>query len=269
MKRTLLVIAALLQLSFLTLCAQEQTMWLQYGSRRIFGRIHFPTNYAEGQHKYPVAIISHGFNGTSHVGYNYFETLTGMGYICYAMDYPGGSMHSRSDNNTMNMSVRDEQHDLEAIVRYFKSRSDVDTKHIVLIGESQGGLVSALAAASMPRDIDRLVLIYPAFCIPDNWKSYSIDVASAPDTVRIWNVPLGHHFLESLDDMDVYREITSYKRPVLIVHGDADPVVPIDYSRRAATTYRKASLHVLPGAGHGFRPDEMKQSLAWIRDFLR
>lgn len=267
MKRVLFVLVALLQLSFITASAQEQTLWLQYGSRRIFGRIHYPVNYAESQ-RHPVAIISHGFNATHHVGYNYFNELAQMGYICYAMDFPGGSVHSRSDNNTMHMSVRDEQHDVEAIVRYFQTRPDVDANRIILIGESQGGMVSALAAAAMPRAIERLVLIFPALCIPDNWHSYSIDVADAPDTVRIWNVPLGHHFLEALNGMDIYREIAAYKRPVLIVHGDADPVVPIDYSRRAVKTYRRASLHEIPNAGHGFRPEEQKLSLGWIREFL-
>ena len=48
------------------------------------------------------------------------------------------------------------------------SNKDIDKKRIVLIGESQGGLVSALAAAERKRQISSLILIYPALCIPDN-----------------------------------------------------------------------------------------------------
>ena len=97
----------------------------------------------------------------------------------------------------------------------------------MLIGESQGGLVSALAASSKAKDISQLVLIYPALCIPDNWNERYPDVAAIPDTTRMWNVPLSRNFFMELRDMDPYRELPKYKKPVLIIHGDADPVVPI------------------------------------------
>jgi dipeptidyl aminopeptidase/acylaminoacyl peptidase len=45
--------------------------------------------------------------------------------------------------------------------------------------------------------------------------------------------------------------------PLLVLHGDADPVVPVDQSVRLAERVRAAGgdveLHVFPGEGHGFR----------------
>jgi len=58
------------------------------------------------------------------------------------------------------------------------------------------------------------------------------------------------------------------KRPVLIVHGDTDMVVPVDYSRRAPKTYGDARLIVLDGEGHGFKPQGFKRSLDEIERFL-
>lgn len=242
-----------------------ENLWIKNGDRNIYGVISKP-NQKGG--KQPVAIISHGFNGTHAYGRSYFDTLNAMGYQVYVFDFPCGSVKSKSDNNTMNMSVLDEISDLKAIVNYFKQQPDVDASNIVLIGESQGGLVTALTAAEMPKDIQSVILIYPALCIPDDWNKRYPEITDIPDTTRMWNVPLGRRFFLEVRDIDVFKSIKKYKRPVLIVQGDKDPVVSLDDSRRAVKGYRDARLHIIPGAGHGFKPKEQRQSLQQIKAFL-
>jgi len=44
--------------------------------------------------------------------------------------------------------------------------------------------------------------------------------------------------------------------------------VSMEDSQRAVKTYKKARLHVIPGAGHGFKPEEQFQSLQQIKAFL-
>lgn len=242
-----------------------ESLWIENGERNIFGVISKPRYTGRKQ---PVAIISHGFNGTHDYARNYFKALNDLGYQCYAFDFPCGSVNSRSDNNTLNMSILDEQRDLEAIVRHFKSLPDIDPERIVLIGESQGGLVSALTAANMQQDIEKLVLVFPALCIPDNWNKRYPKESDIPETTNLWNVPLGRGFFMELRDMDVFKTIRKFKKPVLIIQGDADKVVSMDDSRRAIKLYKNARLHVIPGAGHGFKPDEFKESIQQIKTFL-
>ena len=237
---------------------------IRRGQRNIYGIVSKPS----GEGKKKVAIVSHGFNGTCDFARDYFQTLNALGYIVYAMDFPCGSVRSRSDSNTMNMSVIDEKEDVKHIVRYFRQQPDVDSTGIVLIGESQGGLVSALAAADLQNEVSRLILIYPALCIPDNWNERYPEGQVIPDTTRVWNVPLGRRFFEEVTKIDVWKEIVRYQGPVQIVHGSKDPVVPLWYSEKAMKLYRDAHLGVIPGAGHGFRPDERKVSNAFVREFL-
>ena len=52
------------------------------------------------------------------------------------------------------------------------------------------------------------------------------------------------------------------------MHGDADSLVPISFSEKAAETYPSARLEVIPGAGHGFHGDALRQSIALILDYL-
>lgn len=249
----------------LTEPATEDTLWIQSGARSIYGVLSKPANAGKKQ---PVAIISHGFNGTHHYGRTYFETLNSLGYQVYVFDFPCGSVHSRSDNNTLNMSALDEKEDVKAIVRYFRSQADVDPDGIVLIGESQGGFVTALSSAEIPDQVKAVVLVYPALCIPDNWKERYPTVADIPDTTYLWNVPLGRRFFLEIRDLDIFKIIRKYKGPVLIVQGDQDPVVRMEDSERAVKTYKNARLHVIPGAGHGFKPEEQAQNLQQISAFL-
>lgn len=239
---------------------------IENNSRSIYGVLSQPK---DGKAKHPIVIIAHGFNGTHDFGRNYFETLNNLGYQCFTFDFPYGSVNSRSNNNTMEMSVLDQQSDLEAIVRYFKSQPDVDADNIVLIGESQGGLVASLTAAHVAKDIRRLILVYPALCIPAQWNKRYPQLSEIPDTTRIWNVPLGRRFFTELRDMDVFNVIGKFKKPVLIIQGDADAIVSLEDSRRALNIYKDARLHIIPSAGHGFKPNELKQSLSQIEGFLK
>ena len=198
---------------------RETELWIDNGGSRIYGVMAEPEQTAG---RAPVAIIAHGFNGTHASGRAYFDTLCAMGYRCYAFDFPCGSTHSRSDSNTMNMSVKDEAACLRAIVRHFKARPDVDTTAIALIGESQGGLAAALAASALGDTVSRMVLIYPALCIPDNWNAAYKTEADIPDTTRVWGVPLGRRFFREVRSIDVYATIGRYRGPVLLLHGDRD-----------------------------------------------
>lgn len=244
----------------------EKEVWITNGQRRIYG---IEAAAGNGPERRPVAIFAHGFNGNHASGRAYFDTLCAMGYRCYAFDFPCGSTQSRSDGNTMNMSVRDEAACLRAIVRHFKARPDVDTTAITLIGESQGGLAAALAAAESPADVARLVLVYPALCIPDDWNRRYPGADAIPDTTRVWGVPVGRRFFSELRQIDVYATIGRYAGPVLMVHGDKDEVVPLEYSRRAAKTYADAQLHVVYGAGHGFKGADRTEAIGCVADFLR
>jgi phospholipase/carboxylesterase len=66
-------------------------------------------------------------------------------------------------------------------------------------------------------------------------------------------------------------EIVS-RPPVLLVHGDADPMVPVASLPEAATALAAAGVdtrtHVSKGVGHGIAPDGLGLALTFIRERL-
>ena len=247
-------------------------LWIQNGDRQIYGELFTPHSTSNTQYpspntsKKPIAIIAHGFNGTYHYGRNYFDVMQKLGYQCYVFDFPCGSVNSRSDNNTLNMSILDEQSDLRAIVNYFHSKGH---QHIVLIGESQGGLVSALTAAQMKDKVSQLVLVFPALCIPQNWRARYPKLSDIPEVTELWGVKMGRRFFEEIHDMNTFDIIGKYRGPVLIVQGDKDQVVLIEDSKRAQKLYKDARLHIISGAGHGFKPKEFQEEAEQLEKFLK
>lgn len=63
------------------------------------------------------------------------------------------------------------------------------------------------------------------------------------------------------------------KPPVLLVHGDADDVVPPQSLPQAAEALQSAGFtevyaHIMKGTGHGIAPDGLSVALAFMRDKL-
>lgn len=259
MKKILVILSVVC--AHLCVTAQQiDTLVINNGRRAIFGLLNRPDTTATPR---PIAIVAHGFNGGYKFGRNYFQPLAEAGYQCYTLDFPCGSTHSTLDSNTVNMSIRDQQADLYAVVDYFRSQPYVDSDNIVLIGESQGGLVASLAATERPGTASRLILVYPAYCIPDHHNSR----LEIPDTTYVWRVPLGRRFFTELKDMNPYTALPTYTNPVLIIHGDKDKVVPLSYSERAVQLFPDARLKIIEGAGHGFG-DKFSLSASYIKSFL-
>ena len=69
------------------------------------------------------------------------------------------------------MSVETEQNDLRNVIDMISGLDNADDSKLYLYGESQGGFVAALTGAEIPDRIAGMCLVYPAFCIVDQWLS--------------------------------------------------------------------------------------------------
>lgn len=147
-----------------------------------------------------------------------------------------------------------EQKDLISALDYLCSRTDVDRQRIGALGISMGGAVVILAAAQDKRIkavVDDCGFSDAPRVIAASFEHF-IHLPSfpfAPVTIWIADARAGID-VDSVRPMDVIARISP--RPVLIIHGLDDDIVPADNSKRNfAHAHEPKELWLVPGAKHG------------------
>ena len=232
----------------------------------------------------PIAIVSHGFMAFQDTVRHYAKKLAELGYVSYCFDFCGGCVvKGKSDGKTTEMSVMTEVKDLEAVIDYARSRQYSNPKEIVLMGCSQGGFVAAIAASRLNSRISKLVLFYPALCIPDDARAGKMmfakfDPHHIPDIIPCGPMKLGKCYVEDVIGLDPYLEICKFQGDILIVHGTKDKIVNVKYAEQAYAAYSKEtkrnnlnriiSFYKIDDAGHGFLKKQDVAAIGYLEQFL-
>ncbi len=211
-------------------------------------------------------ILSHGFmSSAAQETEGYAKQFAAWGYAAFVYDFAGGGPKSTSEGSFSEMTVLTEVKDLEAMIGYVRGLSDVDADQLTILGCSQGGVVSALTAAKHPDLVHRLILFYPALCIPDDARTgkmmfFKFDPADIPDRIEA-SVPgmklaISGEYPRCVIGMDIFEEIAPYHGEVLIVHGEKDRVVHVNYGRRAWQVYRAGRAEAVKEAWRQNHPGQ-------------
>jgi uncharacterized protein len=163
--------------------------------------------------------------------------------------------------------------DGRAVVDAVRAIDGVSGLPLAVIGSSAGGAIATeLALRGAP--LDSLVLL----ATPAAWTSFADDPAAgvrritdeagmavAPEVVgdaRSWAAEFERVVAE--------RSIANVECPVLVVHGTADDVVPVNHAHRIAASNPRAELRIVKGAGHQLRRDNdvMEMVLEWLERSL-
>ena len=265
MKRLVsLLIFAICAMTAIAADITEEVVYAHRDSLDIYGLMYKPA----GQTNLPIVICSHSSSLTHKAMKGYAQKIAQQGYAAYCFDFCGGSSESLSGGSTDSMTVFTEVEDLKSVVAMVKTLDYVDTTKIVLLGSSQGGLVSSLLAEDIPNEIASMVLFYPAYNIPELVKMFSGLGNGSSWGDGSWGggswgdgfggmMSMSDAFVNSIKDFDVWSHIGTFPKPVCIVHGTSDFIVPISNSEKAVGLYPDAQLHPIEGANHGFNADNL------------
>jgi uncharacterized protein len=126
---------------------------------------------------------------------------------------------------------------------------------VILMGSSLGGYLAALYA-SRHANVERLVLLAPAFEFPARWRQRfsggELDEWRRTGARNFYHYgyksdrPLGYRFVE---DSVQYEDAPDFGQPALIFHGLRDDVVPPEVSRRYAASHPNVELKLVD-SGH-------------------
>lgn len=245
----------------------EQDWNVQQDGVNIYGRLYLPQNLS-GKKK--AVVLSHGLAGNYLDMASYAKNLASQGYVAYAFDYPGGAKNGRSTGvDQLNMSIFTEEHNLKTVLDAIKNRNDVDRNQVSLLGESQGGAVSAMLASKYPKRVKSLILLYPAFSITDYTQVAFKSIKKVPKSFNLFGFTVGRAYFARLFKYNLLKSATKYNGPVLIIHGADDIIVPETYSQKANKKFKHSKLYVIKHAGHDFKGKYRIHADNLIDNFLR
>jgi dienelactone hydrolase len=259
---------------------------------------------AEEMGRLPAVVVLHGLGGRKEQMTDLMEDLSRRGYLTLAIDArwhgergPGlqAAMIRAFRSRRGHPYVYETVSDLFRTLDYLQSRSDVDGERIGMIGFSMGGQQTWITAA-----LDtRVKVAVPAIGV--NTFGWTVE----HDQWRYRTRLLPRLYEAARSDLDepevnarVYREVWDRltpglfnrfdgpkllpliaPRPLLVLNGEEDPLVPIEAARLAADSARRAykaagvperfRFDVAPDTAHTITTDQRRLALDWFDRWLK
>ncbi len=199
-------------------------------------------------------------NVSTHV--NSVLWLALSGYRVLAVDYRG---YGRSEGKPTMAGVHADA--LAALDALF-GMEEVDKDRVVVLGQSLGGAVAVYAVANSPhKDRIRAVVVDSAF---SGYREIAREKVAEISVLKVFRSPLSRLVTDRYSPRLWIGRIAPV--PLLVIHGDADRVVPPAHGQRLyALAGEPKALWIVPGAGHieAFAsPDVRARLLRFLSDAL-
>lgn len=197
--------------------------------------------------KAPTIIILHGWGASAGLMLPLAKPFYRHGFNVLLLD---ARNHGRSDSDGHSSLPRFAE-DLQIAIEFLQKSPNRHNGKIVLVGHSVGA-GAVLYAASLRQDISAVISL-SAFAHPD-WmmrrqlKRFPLPGFLVSGVLRYIQWVIGFRF----EDIAPVNTVCKINCPVLLVHGDADNMVPVSDAYAIKQQCNKPSLQLLiiKGAGH-------------------
>ncbi len=214
----------------------EEQIWLESASGT---RLHGWFIPVEG--RAPAVIVLHGWGGNAAVMLPLAPHLHEAGFHALFLD---ARNHGFSEHDSFTSMPRFAE-DLDVATEWLRAHEEVTS--IGVVGHSVGAGAAILSASRT----DRLaaVVSVASFAHPDDIMRRQMAKVPGPVVTAMLGMLqriIGHEF----DDFAPRNRISRIGAPVLLVHGDADSIVPLDDLYELAAAHPEAELLVVPDGDH-------------------
>ena len=210
--------------------------------------------------KCPMVVFCHGFSGRKEgpLFELVADTLQAHGIASIRFDFNG---HGESEGEFVDMTVPNEIEDAKKVVEYVSNLSYVSS--LAIAGHSQGGVVASMLAGKLSEELGKpafkaVALMAPAAVLRDDairgstmGKQY--DPFNPGEYVELWGgLKLGAEYIRTAFSLPIYETAAKYQGSALIIHGNADRVVPYTYGERFHEIWPNSELVIQEYYDHGF-----------------
>jgi uncharacterized protein len=211
----------------------------------------------------PIAIIGHGVTGHKDrpLLVALAETLAAQGINALRISYGG---NANSAGHFEESTVLKEVEELGAVLDAIPSNA-----YVGYIGHSMGAAVGVLRAA---RDSRIQFLVSLAGIVHTAAFAEREFGTLTPGKDRMWDKPgcvLSTAYLDAMRQVgNVLDAAKRVRAPLLLVHGTADDLVPVQDSRDAAGVVPHARLVEIEGADHLFSGEPTTEVVRTVADWI-
>lgn len=228
----------------------------------------------------PLVVMPHGGPEVRDcVDFDLFaQALAAQGWLVLQPNFRGSGGLGRSFADAGRRRWGDRmQEDVEDALAHVRALGRVDGDRIAILGASYGGY-SALMGIVRNRSLyRRAVSIAGLSDLPELIEYERREGGADSLTYDYVRRTIGDPKADAamLVAASPRRRVAEINTPVLLIHGDADPVAPYDQSKRMAAALKKAgkvhTFETLPGEGHGGWSQEnlkliLSKSIAFLAD---
>ena len=213
----------------------------------------------EGE-KCPMVVFCHGFGGTKDgpLFELICDTLQAHGIASVRFDFNG---HGESEGAFKDMTVPNEIEDAKKVAEYVCDLRYVSD--LAIVGHSQGGVVASMTAGELSEVLGKpafraVALMAPAAVLREdairgNTFGKQYDPLDPPEYVQLWGTQqLGANYIRTAFSLPIYETAAKYQGPALIIHGNADRIVPYTYGERFHQIWPKSEFVMQEYVDHGF-----------------
>ncbi len=220
----------------------------------------------------------------------------GAGRLAAQLNPAGYAVAGVSIRSSSQVKFPGQLHDIKAAIRWLRAnaaRHHLDPDHIGIMGDSSGGWTAAMAAVTgdvpelegsvgttgVSSRVQAAVAFYPptGFLTMDAWALSRCEPSRCHDAEGSPESRLVGCAIQSCPDRvraaSPVRYVSASDPPIMILHGDSDPLVPHNQGEQLYMALNKACRDAvfisLPKAGHGpwtgFLTDDALREAATIR----
>ena len=230
--------------------------------------------FTENGTKKAVVLFCHGYKGYKDWGaWNLVaEEFARQGYFFVKMNFShnGGKVEDPIDFPDLeafgNNNFIKELDDLETVIDWLSAdcdyESEMDMRHLTLIGHSRGGGIVLLKSHEDERikkvvtwaGVSDFAARFPKGEVLEEWKRSGVAFVHNGRTKQ--EMPHFYQFYttfkENEERLTIKTAAVNLKIPFLIVHGDQDETVGMAEAENLNAWNAASKLAVIPGAGHTF-----------------
>ena len=242
----------------------DELVYFHSEGQKIYANLRLPQ---EGR---PCILLSHGLEGSKD-GDKWLilaSRLADEGYASLRFSYRGcGEWPEKSEGEPEASTLTERIKDYKAGIDYLQQRM-VNLNRLGVIGSSFGGMV---ALAARDHRIKALVTMATPCHFPPLLREETKCI-EGKEWVELrpgnW-LPLTIY--QDAQKYDVCDDVQKMRRPLMIIHGSNDDVVPIKHAHELYTNARQPKkLEIVQGANHSFdTPEHLEQVIAFTLEWVK